>query len=39
MNNKTRLYKYLLNYYDIKTYNLIPPAIFNEDNKAKPTLK
>ncbi len=39
MNNKTRLYKYLLNYYDINTYNLIPPDIFNEDNKEMPTLK
>ena len=39
MNNKTRLYKYLLNYFDINTYKLIPPEIFNEDNPAMPTLK
>ena len=25
MNNKSRLYKYLLNYYDITQYGLIPP--------------
>ena len=39
MNNKSRLYKYLLNYYDITEYGLIPPQIFNEDNKERPTLK
>jgi len=30
MNNKTRVYKYILNYYDILTYKLLPLEIFKE---------